>query len=137
MATIEFKGMADYEKRLAALGPAAEGICKYAIYDAAGMVVEAIKQNTPVDTGDLKDSVGLSAMQNKDGYIYTKVTFNGYDRKGTPNAIKARVLESGSSTRQKHPFVRQAVNRVKAQAVESIAKNLNFKIEEIMNKPGD
>ena len=137
MATIEFKGIDAYMKLLASLGPAAEGICKYAIYDAAGVVVEAIKQNTPVDTGDLKKSVGLANMQNKDGFIYTKVVFDGYDQKGTPNSIKARVLESGSSTRQKKPFIRPAVNRVKKQAEQLIETNLDIKLNEIMNKPGD
>lgn len=137
MATIEFKGIDVYAKRLAELGQAAEGICKYAIYDAAGIVVEAIKQNTPVDTGDLKDSVGLTDMKNKDGFIYTQVAFAGYDRGGTANQLKARVLESGRSGQYKHPFIRPAVNRVKKQAESSIEFALDKKLYEHMNKPGD
>lgn len=136
MAKIEFSGIDEYIKKLEALGANVEGICKYAVYDAAGMVVEAIKDNTPTDTGDLKRSAVLKPFQNKDGFIYTKVAFDGYDSKGTPNAIKARVLESGSSTRKKHPFIRPAVNRVKAAAELSIETALNKKINEIMNEKG-
>ena len=137
MATIEFKGIDVYAKRLAELGQSAEGICKYAIYDAAGMVIEAIKENAPFDTGDLIKSMALAYMQNKDGFVYTKVVFDGYDEKGTPNSLKARVLESGSSTRQKKQFIRPAVNRVKKQAENSIEHALDKKLNEIMNKPGD
>lgn len=137
MAKIEFKGINEYAERLATLGMAAEGICKFAIYDAAGIVVEAVKQNTPEDTGDLKKSIGLAPMKNKDGFIYTQVEFNGYDRNGTPNSLKARVLESGRSGQYKHPFIRPAVNRVKKQAELSIETALDMKLNEIMNKPGD
>ena len=134
MATIKFDGIEEYAKQLSDLGAAAEGICKYAIYDAAGMVADAIKANTPEDTGDLKNSLVLRPMQNRDGFIFTKVVFDGYDSKGVPNAVKANVLESGSSTRQKHPFIRPAVNRVKQAAQFSIETALNKKIEEHMNK---
>ena len=134
MATIKFDGIEEYARQLSDLGAAAEGICKYAIYDAAGMVADAIKANTPEDTGDLKNSLVLRPMQNRDGFIFTKVVFDGYDSKGVPNAVKANVLESGSSTRQKHPFIRPAVNRVKQAAQFSIETALNKKIEEHMNK---
>lgn len=136
MAKIEFGGIEEYEKKLAALGAAAEGVCKYAVYDAAGMVVEAIKDNTPVDTGDLRDSAALTHFANDNGFVYTKVVFDGYDSKGVPNQIKARVLESGSSTRTKRPFIRPAINRVKRAAELSIETALNKKIDEIMNQKG-
>lgn len=133
MAKIEFPGIDEYAKLLAELGTKAEGVCKYAIYDAAGLVVDSIKSNTPERTGDLKNSTSLIDFQNKDGFIYTKVDWPGYDRKGVANRIKARVLESGSSTRQKHPFIRQAVNAVKTRALSLIEFNLDKKINELMN----
>lgn len=133
MAKIEFPGIGEYQKLLASLGASAEGVCKYAVYDAAGVVIDAIKARTPVDSGDLRDSTVLTRFENKDGFIYTKVDWPGYDHKNTPNRIKARVLESGSSTRQKHPFIRQAVNAVKSKALSLIEFNLDKKINEIMN----
>lgn len=130
---IDFKGINEYAKQLAELEADAEGICRYAIYDAAGLVMDAIIDNAPVDTGDLRESVDLSVMKNKDGFIYTQVIFEWYDRKGTPNSLKARAIESGTSRMQKRPFIRPAVNRVKKQAEQLIAKNLEAKIEEITN----
>ena len=134
MAKIEFGGIELYAEKLAKLGAGAEGVCKYAVYEAAGMVIDAIKANTPEDTGDLRESAVLRPFANDNGFIYTKVVFDGYDRKGTPNAVKAAVLESGSSKQQKKPFIRPAVNRVKKAAEFSIEKALDEKINEIMNK---
>ena len=136
MAKIDFRGIDEYAKQLAALGADAEGICKYAVYDAAGMVIEAIKANTPTDTGDLRQSAALTPFKNDKGFIYTQVVFDGYDSKGAPNALKANALESGTSTRAKQPFIRPAVNRVKSAAEFSIDMALNKKINEIMNKGG-
>lgn len=132
MATIEFKGYDEYAKKITKLGRAGAGIIRYSVYDAAGMVIEAIKANTPVNTGALRDSAILTNFVNDKGYIYTSVQFVGYDRYGQPNAIAARVLESGSSTRNKHPFIGPAVRKVRAAAEAKIGANLNKKINEIM-----
>ena len=132
MATITMQGLDEYADKIKALGMGIEGVCKYAIYPAAGIVIEAIKENTPVDSGDLRDSTSLSVMRNDNGFIYTKVTWTGYDSKGVPNAIKANVLESGSSTRQKHPFVRPAVNKSKKAAEFAMEMYFNEKCNEIM-----
>lgn len=132
MARIEFKGIDEYSKRLAKLEAKSESVCKYAIYDAAGLVADAIKENTPVGTGDLRDSVALAPMQNDDGFIYTQVEFAGYDRKGTPNPLKARVLESGRSNKKKHPFIRPAVKRVESAAQFAMETALNDIISKIV-----
>lgn len=132
MAKIEFKGIDDYSKQLAQLGANAEGVCKYAVYEAAGIVADAIKENTPEDTGNLKNSIALTHFRNENGFIYTKVIFDGYDRKGTPNALKANAIESGTSRLPKKPFIRPAVNRVKKAAEFSIETALNRKLEEYM-----
>lgn len=136
MATIEFKGIDEYAEKLSALGKHSEGICKFAVYEAAGIVCDAIKENAPVDSGNLKNSTRLADFKNEEGFIYTEVIFPGYDRDGTPNPLKARVLEHGSSKQQKHPFIRPAVNRVKKAAEFSIETQLDKKINEIMNEKG-
>jgi len=134
MATIEFEGIDEYIKKLQALGDDIEGSCKRAIYPAAGLVIEAIKANTPTDgtAGGLRDSMALRTFKSEDGYIHTEVAFEGVDEKGHPNAVKARVLESGSSTRQKHPFIRPALNQVKKQAEAIIAAEFEKICEEKM-----
>lgn len=133
MAKIEFQGLDEYISKLAKLGADVEGMCKRAVYPAAGIVIEAIKQNTPVNTGGLRDSAALVTFKNENGYIYTQVVFDGYDENGHPNPVKARVLESGSSTRQKHPFIRPAVNRVKLAAEAMIAAEFEKICDEKMN----
>lgn len=136
MAKITFPGISAYAKKLKLLEGSAVGVCKYALYPAAGIVLEAIKENTPVDTGDLRDSESLAPMEVEDGLIYTEVRFSGKDRKGVANALKARVLESGSSTRRKRPFIRPAVNRVKLAAEAAMEQALSEKIEELLAKKG-
>ena len=133
MAKIEITGLDDYIKKLSDLGANVEGMCKRAVYPAAGVVIEAIKMNTPVDTGGLRESAALVNFQNDQGYIYTEVVFDGYDERGHPNPVKARVLESGSSTRRKHPFIRPAVNSVKLAAETIIANEFEKICEEKMN----
>lgn len=125
VAKIEFDGLAEYMAKLAEIGANIEGTIKQAVYPAAGMVIEEIKRSCPVDSGDLRDSMALVRFENENGYVYTKVVFDGYDSKGVPNALKANVLESGSSTRRKHPFIRPAVNRIKAAATAEIERQLN------------
>ena len=134
MAKIEMEGLDEYMKKLTDLGASVEGSIKRAVYPAAGMVIEAIKANTPVDTGGLRDSAALRTFRNDAGYVYTQVTFDGYDERGNPNPVKARVLESGSSTRQKHPFIRPAVNRVKLAAEFMIEQEFVKICEEKMSK---
>ena len=128
-----------YEKRLAKCGAAILGICKYASYDAADMVIREIKANCPV--GDdkrnayhLRDSFKLSKYKNVNGFIRTKVVCEGYDDKGSPQALKARALESGSTGGGKYAFIRKSVEAVQSRAVDSMEKNLNKKIDEIVNK---
>ena len=134
MAKFEAQGLDEYMAKLKELGASVEGSIKRAVYPAAGMVIEAIKANTPTDgtANGLRDSAALRTFKNENGFVYTQVTFQGYDEKGHPNPVKARVLESGSSTRQKHPFIRPAVNRVKAQAEAMIASEFEKICEEKM-----
>lgn len=137
LAKIQFSGIDEYSKKLAALGGSIEGVCRYALYDAAGMVADEIKAAVPVgkderSSGDLRDSVAITKMVSENGTVYTKIIFDGYDRKGVPNALKASVLESGRSDMKKTPFVRPTVNRVKGAAEFLIAKALEEKINELM-----
>lgn len=127
MATIEFNGLEAYQKQIAALAnpKTVENMCKYSIYEAAGMVADEIKKATPVDTGDLRNSIALETMVTRDGMTYTKVDFAGYDRDGTPNMLKARVIESGTSHVQKKPFIRPTVKRVSKLAEFMMDKAVN------------
>lgn len=142
MARITLKDPMAYQQKLASVSKKLDGMLKYACYDAAGMVVESIKKHCPVDEGsesegDLRDSYITTPYQYDRGEVYTKITCAGYDSRGVPNLIKARVLESGRSKPDggitgKHRFVEKAVRAVRSQAQASIEKNLTQALEKAM-----
>ena len=126
------KGLYQYEKLLAELGADVEKMAKYAIYPAAGEVLDALKAATPRDTGDLADSEILTHFRTEEGYVYTAIVFDGYDRSGTPNSLKARAIESGTSRMKKHPFIRPTVNSIKQRVIEKIAQGTDEYISKVM-----
>lgn len=132
MAKISMEGLYQYEKLLAELGADTEKMAKYAIYPAAGEVLEALKAATPRDTGDLVNSEKLTKFQTNEGAVYTAVVFDGYDRNGTPNSLKARAIESGTSRMKKRPFIRPTVNRIKQRVIDTIAQGTDEYISKVM-----
>lgn len=138
MANISFKDGSEYALKLSRLRAGSDEIAKKAIYKAAGVVADKIKSNlesvvSENATGDLTASFGVSPIsQDNDGNWNAKIGFDGYDKNGVPNQLKARVLESGSSKQPKRPFVRPAVNATKSQALNEMAKIIDEETKTIM-----
>ena len=136
MAKFKFTGIEEYTASLEKIGGKnAVGVLKYAVYPGAAVVANSIRSALEGhrDTGDLQKSLTLATMRNDDGYVNTKVTFAGYDRKGTPNAIKAAALESGTSRGQKATHViSHAVKGSTEKAISEMSKALDQKIGQIM-----
>ena len=135
-------GLDEEVARLEAVGDAARAVVTAALYDGAGVIAAAVAasaQNLPTDTNpghpfnaplaaitpedaaDLAAGVGIARFDDTDDGRSTSVSIEGYTRrteKGFPNGVPlpmiARSLESGSSVRQKNPFIRRAVNSAKA-----------------------
>lgn len=89
----------------------------------------------------LLDGFGVSPMQDDGGYINVKLGFDGYNSvktkkypKGQPNALIARVTESGSSYREKTPFIRPAVNAAQKPAEKAGQAKIDEKIKSIKTK---
>lgn len=89
----------------------------------------------------LLDGFGVSPMQDDGGYINVKLGFDGYNGvktkkypKGQPNALIARVTESGSSYREKTPFIRPAVNAARKPAEKAGQAKIDEKIKSIKTK---
>ena len=89
----------------------------------------------------LLDGFGVSPMQDDNGYRNVKLGFDGYNSvktkkypQGQPNALIARVTESGSSYREKTPFIRPAVNASKKQAEQAGQMKIDEKIAAIPQK---
>ena len=74
----------------------------------------------------LVHSFGIASLRNAGGFIHVKIGFDGYNEvktktfpNGQPNALIARSIESGSSTREKTPFLRPALAAARKQAIEA------------------
>lgn len=127
------KGFKTFISQLEKLGDSAEPVCKMAVYDAAPIVLESIKAGiqsvvSSEATGDLAASVGISSIESAGGKVSVAVGVSGYDRKGVPNALKARVLESGTSTHPKKPFMRKAINRARNATKDAMSKRFDIEI---------
>ena len=89
----------------------------------------------------LLDGFGVSPMQDDGGYKNVKLGFDGYNSvktkkypNGQPNVLIARVTESGSSYRQKTPFVRPAVNASRKEALEKGREAVDRVLEAVPDK---
>lgn len=140
MARMTFKAGEDYMLKLSRLAYGSEAIAKKAIYEAADIVTNKIRENLEANlagstqsTGALSKSLGITPiLQDKNGVWNAKIGFDGYDEKGVPNQLKARVMESGSSKVQKRPFVRPAMLAKKKEAEETMNRVVNEEIEKRM-----
>lgn len=137
MARTTFKAGDDFALKLSRLSTESDRIAKQAIYAGAKVVADEIKSNlegvlSPEATGELVDSFGITPIsQDRDGNWNAKLGFDGYDRNGIPNQLKARALESGTSKQPKHPFVRPAVNRTRKTAQAEMARIIDEEINKL------
>ncbi len=137
MARFSFKAGEDYAIRLSKLATNSEEIAKKAIYEGVTIVADEIKKNlqgvlSDEATGDLVESFGVTPIKrDSDGNWNAKVGFDGYDRNGVANQLKARVLESGTSTKKKKPFVRPAVNKTRKQVVKKMEEVIDNEIKKL------
>ena len=139
MAKIQFDGMDKYIKQLKTLESKSEEISGKAIYEGSKIVADEIRKNIeklPSKTGVTKkgllEGLGIAPLQDDSGFLNVKIGFDGYNEKGTPNALMARVFESGSSGSRKHPFVRPAINATKKKAEAKMAEIFDEEIGKLM-----
>ena len=137
MATIRFSGIDAYREQLQRLEQNSEEILKRAVYDGAAIVADEVRQRlhavlSPDATGQLESSLGISKIQNDQGYVNARIGFDGYDSKGVPNQLKANVLESGSTRQPKRPFMRPAVNAARRPAEAKMEQVVEQEIETFM-----
>lgn len=137
MARMTFKAGDEFALKLSQLSIDSDRVAKQAIYAGAKIVADEIKRSlegvlSPEATGDLADSFGITPIrQDRDGNWNAKLGFDGYDRDGVPNQLKARALESGTSKQPKRPFVRPAVNKTRKKAQAEMARVIDEEINKI------
>ena len=161
MPSIKVDGLDDVFAMLKSIGGDIESVQKQAVY--AGMAVirdevvrqiEALPEQrgylpkdklprdviTPREKEQLLKHIGIAQMDNKDGTVSTRISFDGYTnivtkkyKKGLPAILVARSINSGSIVRIKHPFMRnpRASSKDKAlAAAEEAARNALAKLME-------
>ena len=160
MAQFQFQGLDEYLQILSQMEGKTHGLIKRAVYDGAAVVADAVA--TAIDklperdgyakpdelplsgiTADqkrgLKEGLGLTKIADENGYINTKLGFDGYNSvkskkfpNGQPNALIARSINSGSSVRKKNPFVNNAVRSVQTKAEQAMAARFDADLSQIM-----
>ena len=161
MASFIFKGLEEYELKLAKLERSTEKIIGKAVYAGAGVVADAVRKNisslpivppknsfgtatapisgvTAAQKTGLVDGFGISRMQFDNGYYHVKLGFDGYNRtktkkypSGQPNILIARSVENGTSFRSKQPFVSPAVRSSRKAAEQKMKEVLDQEINRL------
>lgn len=157
MARMTFKAGEEYALKLEAIGARSEEMAIKAIEAGAGIVTNEIRKNLIANlndpesasrngrvqfknfynktSGSLFEALGITPVKrDKDGILQAKIGFGdpNYDPKGVPNVLKARIMESGSSTIRKRPFVRPAVAAKRKEAVAEMQRVIDEEIEKTM-----
>lgn len=120
MATAAFMLDEDFAIKLSRLDTDINEIAKKAIYEGAKIVADTMKVNlesvlSDEATGQLVEALGITPIGMLGGEWSAHIGFDGYDTNGVAFQLIARVLESGTSTRQKKPFVRKTMNQTKTK----------------------
>ena len=158
MAKWTMHGLDEYARYLQKIGANTPEIIGAGVYEMARIVADQVRTNLealpavsnrsniatyskgysrlsePEKQGML-DGLGVSHMQNDNGYYNVKIGFDGYNSvktkkypQGQPNAMMARITESGSRYRQKTPFVRTAVRQSEQKALHSAMIKIDERI---------
>ncbi len=160
MATFQFGGIDNYIKQLNKLQQSTkDGVVGKTVYDGAAVVADSVRraiQALPVGDGrardgglvdtvtlpqkaGLLDGLGISRMEDDNGFVNVKLGFAGYNStrtekypRGQPNALIARAVNSGTTFRKKTKFVDKAVNSAKKAAESAMDAACSREIEKIM-----
>lgn len=158
------KGLDSYIAYLQSINAVTDEMIGEAVYDMAKVVADKVRANIQAlpavpnaaniatyrqgysrlsepEKQGLLDGFGVSPMQDDNGYYNVKLGFDGYNSvkthkypQGQPNALIARVTESGSSYREKTPFIRTAVKAAQKEAEQAGQEKIDEKIRAIAPK---
>ena len=158
------KGLNNYIAYLQSIEAVTDEMIGEAVYDRAKVVADKVRANIEAlpavsneaniatyregysrlsepEKQGLMDGFGVSPLQDDSGYLNVKLGFDGYNSiktkkypQGQPNALIARVTESGSSYREKTPFIRPAVNAARKPAEKAGQVKIDEKIKSIKTK---
>ena len=164
MARKKVKGGEAFSNLMAGLsGYAVVEVMRSTCYAGAGELADAVKNeinNLPVQKGYMRknqkrnvigehdkkmllERLGVSRIEATGDRASVAIGFDGYnDRptkkypKGVPVPLIARSIESGSSVRQKNPFMRRAYNNAKPKVEQKMMDAGQNKINDIIKQGG-
>lgn len=163
MAKVTAKGAEIYLNQLQKLGADTDSMCKIAVYEGAGVVADAVReeikqipdQNKPPTAAEngiytglypdqkkgLEEGLGVTPITKEDGIWSARVGFDGYNSRktkkypqGQPNQMIAASTERGTVYRIKTPFIKKAVQKCRKQAEQAMSAALDSEIQKIINK---
>lgn len=130
----------DFAINLSRLDTDIEEIAKKAIYAGAKIIADRMKINlegvlSEEATGQLVNALGVTPIKMIGGQWTAKIGFkggsDGYDSNGVAFQLLARVMESGTSTRQKRPFVRKTMNETRKAVEVEMEKVINEEMKKL------
>lgn len=149
MPSIKVDGFEEVYAKLKQLGDGSliEKVQKHAVYEGMKVIKQEVEAQiralpeeegyidsknlprnviTKAEKAELIRHIGISDMETKDGTVNNSVSFDGYTSiktqkfpNGIPAILIARSINSGSSVRRKHPFMRQARAAAKNKAIQA------------------
>ena len=128
----------EFSLKLSRMHDMAESIAKEAVYAGADIAANEVRASAErvlsgESTGDMMDSFGIAPIRSDENDVVdTSVGFDGYDRKGVANQLKARALESGTSKMKKRPFVRPAMRSAKPKIEKAMEEVVMTKTKQIL-----
>lgn len=163
MARIRFRGLEEYELKLSKLASGTKEVAGKAIYAGAKIITDKIRENiqalpahpdsygliayrnkwpaplTDTAKKGLLEGLGITPMEDDNGFYNVKIGFDGYNDlktrkypKGQPNQLIARSIESGTSISEKRPFVTPAIRATRKQAEQAMADVIDEETKKIM-----
>lgn len=157
---VKMRELEKYEANLLSLYTLSRTMIGEAIFDGAGVVADAVKasiETIPVDnryaTGDatlygiseeqkqgLREGFGIAPMRNDNGYMHVKLGFDGYNSvrtkkypNGQPNSLIARSVNTGTSFRQRFPFIDNAANQSRSAAEQKMIRKFEDSVNKVMS----
>ena len=144
MARFEVTIQTDFIRKLENLGSKGDEISHKMLRAGAiilkGEIDNRLKKNLyegrPYDknypTGALERSLTIDKpKKDKNGNNSIRIYFKGKDSKGVPNALKAAVMEYGSSKQPKKPFIRPAEKAVEKEVNAEMQKVFDEEIRRL------
>lgn len=155
MPKVTISGLKEYEKLLDKMSTETVRVLGEGIYAGANILANQIKhgiqgirtegpskweeERREKQKQALIHSFGIAPLQESNGFMNVKLGFEGYNDiktptypEGQPNAMVARIYNSGASVLSKQEFFDRSVRAVQGQAKKVAAGVIGQKFDEIL-----